>query len=107
MRCNSVRITRLLPRRHIQVNQFFNRHHVSKVIAHRVHIIKAVAHHGSLGISLGFHVLLNTCMQKTDIRNAIDDGFAIELEQEAQDAMRGRMLRAHVQEHGFAGQRAF
>ena len=93
--------------RHIQVNKFFNRHHVGKVVAHRVHIIEAVAHHSGLGIGLGFHVLLDTGMQKADIRNAIDDGFAVKLEQEAQDTMRGRMLRAHVQEHGFAGQRAF
>ena len=44
--------------------------------------------------------------QKADIGNAVDNDLAVEFEQEAQHAVRGRVLRPHVQQHGLAIQRA-
>jgi hypothetical protein len=41
-------------------------------------------------------------VQKADVRNAIDHRLAIQFEQETQHAMRGRVLRPHVQEHRLA-----
>ena len=41
-------------------------------------------------------------MQETDVGNAVDHRLAIQFEQQAQHAMRGGVLRAHVQQHGFA-----
>ena len=89
-------------RRHIQVNQFLDRHTIRQVVAHRVHVIEAVGHHFGLLIGLGFHVLFDAGVQETDIGNAVDDDLAIQLQQQAQHAVRGGMLRAHVQQHGFA-----
>ena len=54
--------------------------HIGKVVAHLVHIIQAVAHHFSLDIGLGFHVLFNAGVQVADIRDGIEDRFAIEFQ---------------------------
>ena len=93
--------------RHIQIHQFFHRHAIGKVVARRVHVIKTVAHHFGFEIGLGFHVLLDARVQIADIRNAVDNCLAIELKQQTQHPMRGRMLRPHVQQHGLAGQSTF
>ena len=41
-------------------------------------------------------------MQVADVRNAAHDGLAVEFEHEAQDAVRGGMLRPDVDEHVLA-----
>ena len=58
-------------------------------------------------VGLGFDVLLDARMQEADIGQAGDDLFAIQLEQQAQDAMRAGVVRAHVEQQGFAAQRPF
>ena len=93
---------RLGTRRHIQVHQFLHRHRVGQVVADRIHIIQPVRHDFGLLVRFGFHVLLDAGMQETDVGDAVDHRLAIQFEQQAQHTMRGGVLRAHVQQHGFA-----
>ena len=80
VRAIQLTVTGERPFRHIQIDQFFNRHNIGKVVAHIVHIIEAVAHHFCLEIGLGFHVLFNARVQVTDLRDGIDDRFSVELQ---------------------------
>ena len=43
--------------------------------------------------------LLHAAMEITDVAIEIHDGFAVELENHAQHAVRRRVLRPHVQHH--------
>ncbi len=90
----------------IQPDQLFNSQRVGQVVPERIHIIQPVAHHFGLLVGLGFHIFFDAGMQKADVGNGIDDGFAVQFEQHPQNPMRGGMLRAHVQEHRFAAQGA-
>ena len=45
---------------------------------------------------------LDAGVQETDIGNAVDHNFAVQLQQQAQDAVRAGMLRPHVQQHRLA-----
>ncbi len=79
--------------RDIQVGQFFDCQAVRQVIAGVIEVIRAVGHHLCQFPALGFHVLLNPCMQEANIRDAVDDHLTIQLEQQAQHPMRAWVLR--------------
>ena len=89
-------------RGHIQVDQFLDRQAISQVVADRIHIIQPVGHHFGLLVGLGFHVLFDAGVQETDVGDTVDHGLAVQFEQQAQHAVRGGMLRPHVQQHGLA-----
>jgi hypothetical protein len=42
-------------------------------------------------------------VEVADVGGAGDDGLAVDFEDQAQDAVGRRMLRAHVQDHGLRG----
>ena len=86
-------------------SSFSERHAVGQVVAERVHVVQPVAHHLGLDDTSCFHVLLDAGVQETDIGNAIDDDLAVQLQQQPQHAVRGGMLRSHVQQHGLTGER--
>ncbi len=50
-------------------------------------------------VSLDLEFLFDAGVQIADIRLALDDGFAIEFQQQPQHAVRRRMLRPHVEDH--------
>src|SRR3546814_8000860 len=43
--------------------------------------------------------LLGTAMVVADVRHAVDDLFAVELQHDAERTMRGRMIAAEIEEH--------
>jgi hypothetical protein len=53
----------------------------------------------ALVIGLGLHILFDAGVQKADVGGQVDDGFAIQLDQQAQHPMRAGMLRPHAEEH--------
>ena len=53
-----------------------------------------------------FRMLLETSMQVTDMRDNVDNHFPIDNELEAQHTVRGRVLRAHVDDHLLGSQRS-
>ena len=66
------------------------------LLIHRRHVIEAVEIRQRLEVGLVLDQLLGAAMQQPDMRvDALDD-LAVELEHEAQHAMRGRMLRAEI-----------
>ena len=109
MRCSSARMTRRAWARggHVQVDQFFDRQRVGQVVADRVQVVQPVGHHLGLLVGLGFHVLLDAGVQETDIGDAVDHDLAVQFQQQAQHAVRGGMLRTHVQQHRLAAHRPF
>ena len=88
-------------RRNFQPEQFFDRQHVAEIVGHRAQVVDAVGQRHYLLIKLGFAGLLNAGVQKSDVGHDAHNIFAIDLQHQAQHAVRRRMLRAHVQDHGF------
>jgi len=74
----------------------------SDVVADRVEVVLTIGPRDDLVVLAIFADFLEAAMQVADVRDAADDCFAIELEDQAEDAMRGRVLRADVDEHVLA-----
>ena len=83
-----------------QGEQLFDGQAVAEVVGQRIEIVDAVGERDDLLIELGFAGFLDAGMQIADLGTDADDDFAVELDDQAQHAMRGRVLRAHVQDHG-------
>ena len=70
--------------------------HVVRVGRHVVHAVR-VGHELLVGLHLG--QLLDAAVQVPDVEQALLDGLAVELADDAEGAVRGRVLRAQVQDH--------
>src|SRR5579872_1847479 len=89
-------------RRNLDSRQLFVSHEISEVVHHSAEIINAVGV-GNIGVpGLALAHLLRAPMMKADLRNAVNNDFAIELQNNSQHAMSSRMLRTHVQEDEIA-----
>ena len=66
------------------------------LLVHRRDVIQAVEIGERLKIGLVLDQLLGTAMQKTDMRINTGDDFAIQIQHQAQHAMRGRMLGTEI-----------
>ena len=88
-----------------QLQQFFNRQAVAEIVMHRAEVIDAVSERHHLLIKLCLAGLLDAGVQKADVRCDANHHFAVNFQHQTQNTVRGRMLRAHVQNHGavFAG----
>ena len=86
-------------RRDLQLQQLFHRQAPAQIHGERRQVIHAVRQGDRLLIGLDFEFLFDAGMQKTDVRLAEDDCFAIQFQQQAQHAVRGRVLRPHVEDH--------
>jgi len=80
----------------IQLEQFFDCHHVTVFIAHHRHIVESIHVTNSLVIRLGFRELLCTPMQQANMWVRTLDDFPIHFEHQTQHAMRGRMLGTKI-----------
>src|SRR6185312_5810664 len=60
------------------------------------HVVEPVHVADGLVEGLGLGELLGRAVQQPDVRVGLLDGLAIELEHQAQHAVRGRMLRAEI-----------
>jgi ATP phosphoribosyltransferase regulatory subunit HisZ len=81
-------------------SNFSTARHVAEIVGHGAEIVDAVGHGHDLLVELGFAGLFDAGVQEADVGHDAHDGFAVDFEQHAQDAVRRGMLRAHVQDHG-------
>ena len=86
-------------RRNFQAQQLLRRQAIAQVIRERRQIIHAVGQGDRLLVILDLELFLDPGVQIADIGLALDDDFAVQLHQQAQHAVRGRVLRAHVEDH--------
>jgi hypothetical protein len=83
--------------RHFDADQLFDGHHVRMLVAHHRHVVEAVHVRHRLQVRARFSELFGRAVQQADVRVGALDDFAVELEHQAQHAVRGRVLRAEVQ----------
>ncbi len=82
--------------RHLEAEQLFRREAERMLLIDRRDIIEPVEIRDRLQIGLVLDQLFGAAMQKPDMRIDALDHFAVELEHQAQHAMRGRMLRPEI-----------
>ena len=82
-----------------QTQQLFRRQTVHQVIRQRSQIIDPVRQRHALLVRLDFEFLLDPRVQVPDIRRRFDNGFAVQFQQQTQHAVRGRVLRTHIEHH--------
>ena len=80
--------------------EFFNGEGVSEVVAVRVEVVHAVGHDDALLVSLEFGFLFHPGVEVADDALALNDGFAFELADHAEDAVGAGVLGPHVDDHG-------
>ena len=85
--------------RNLQPQQLLHRQAVGEVVGHGAEIVDAVGQRHDLLVELRLAGLLDAGVQVADVGHDAHDGFAIDLQHQAQHAVRRRMLRAHVQDH--------
>ena len=76
--------------------QTLDRERVGVLLVHRRDVVEPVEIGHVLQIGARLHQLLGAAMQEADMRIDAFDHFAVELENEPQNAMRRRMLRPEV-----------
>ena len=83
--------------RHVDPEQLLDGQHVGVLVAHHRHVVQAVhvGHRLDVGLLLG--ELLGGPVQQADMRIGALDHLAIELQHQAQHAVRRRVLRAEIQ----------
>jgi hypothetical protein len=83
----------------VDAEKFFNRERVSDVVRQRREVIQPIRVRDELGVGHVLGDFFVAAMQITHVRIGLGDDFAIQLQHDAQHAVRGRMRRAHVQHH--------
>ncbi len=86
----------------LDLHQFFDRGHITEVIAHRVEVIEAVSVGNDLQIGVAFADLVVIAMQVAHDRLEADDGLAVQLDSHTQYTVSGWMMRPHV-DHDMIG----
>ena len=85
--------------RHLDARQLLDGQHVGQVVHHAAQVVDAVGV-GDVGVPrLPLAHLLGAAVVVADVRHGVDDVLAVELEDDAQDAVRPGMLRPQVEEH--------
>ena len=104
MRDSSIAITRstLQRSRDLDAEQPLRAEREGDVVARRVEVVLAVGPRDDLVVLAVLADLLEAAVQVADVRDAAHDRLAVELEHQAQHAVRRRMLRADVDEHVLA-----
>ena len=83
--------------RHFEAHQLLDGQAVGVLVAHHRHVVETVHVGQRLDVGLGLGQLLGGAVQQADVRVGALDHFAVELEHQAQHAVRGRVLRPEVQ----------
>ena len=84
----------------LEAEELFDGEAVAEIVGHRRQIVDAIGEGNDLLVELGLAGLLDAGVQVADVGGAGDDGLAVDLEDETEDAMRRGMLGAHVEDHG-------
>ena len=86
------------PRRRFRAQQFFHRFAVAQAVGDRRHVVGAVHVGSELSIGTGLADFLHPAVQVADDAFRTDDFFPVELQLDAQHAVGGGVLRAHVED---------
>ncbi len=99
MRVTSSNMTRMYCARTggLDAEQALDRHHVGVLVAHHRDVIEPVHVADRLVERLALGQLLGRAVQETDVRIGLLDHLAVQLEHQAQHAVRRGMLRTEVQ----------
>ena len=89
---------RLRARRRLDAEQFFDRQAVAEAVGDRGDVVHAVHVGGELLIGPVLAEFFNAAVQVADHAVRAEDLFAVELQDYAQHAVRGGVLRPHVQD---------
>src|SRR5690606_6374720 len=87
----------LRAQRRLDAQQLLDGHDVRVLVAHHGDVVEAVHVGQRLDVGLVFGQLFGGPVQQADVRVGTLDDFAVELEHQAQHAVRGRVLGAEVQ----------
>ena len=83
--------------RHINADQLFDCQAVGLLVGHHGHVVEPVHIGQRLDISFAFGELFSRAMQQADVRVGTLDDLAVQLQHQAQHAVRGRVLRPEIQ----------
>ena len=83
----------------VNAQQLFDGERVGDVVGQRREIIQPVRVRDELGVGHVLGDFLVAAMQVADVRHGPGDDLAVEFQHNAQHAVRGRVRRAHVQDH--------
>ena len=87
------------PRRDLEAEQLLHRHRPALVGEHRREVVDPIRVRHELRVLQQFADLLDAAVQVSDLRHRALHHLAVGLDEEVDDAVRGRVLRPHVQEH--------
>jgi hypothetical protein len=86
-------------RRYLDTGQHLDRREIGQVVQHAAQVVYAVGIRDVAVPGLALAHLLGSTMVEADFGNGVDDLLAIELQRDAQDSVRARVLGAHVEEN--------
>ena len=89
------------PQRHLDAGELFHRHRPGVVVVHRRQIVEAIGVADVLVVGEVLADLLLAAMQIAQVRDGFEHHLAVGAQDDAQHAVGGRVLRAHVDEHLF------
>ena len=87
----------LAARRQLDAQEFLDRMVPGDFVGHRRNVVHAIDDGDVLVVVQVFAELLEAAMEVADVRDRLDDGFAVESQDQAQRRVRGRVLRPEVQ----------
>ena len=85
--------------RHLNTGQLLDRQHVRHFVHAAAEILDAVGVRNVAVPGLTLAHLLGAAVVITDVRHAVDDLFAVQLQNDAERTVRRRVVRAEVEEH--------
>jgi len=86
----------------VDAYQLFHGERISDVVGQRRQVIQPIRVRDELGVSHVLGDFFVAAMEIAHVRHGLGDDFAVEFEDDAQHAVRGRVRRPHVQDHLFA-----
>ena len=89
------------PPGHLDLQQFLDRHAVGGLVERRGEVVRSGHEGDALGPGPVFTGLLDTGVQIADDRPGLHDRLALDLEDQPQHSVGGRVLRAHVDDDAF------
>ena len=84
--------------RDLQTEQPLDRQRVTEIVGEVGQIVHAVRQRDHLLVGLFLALLLDAGVQEADVGLGLHDDLAVQFQQEAEDPVRGRVLRAHVED---------
>ncbi len=81
------------------MQKLFDGQAVAEIVGHRAEVVDAIGERDDLLVELRLAGLFDAGVQIANLGIEADNDFAVDLEDEAQHAMRGWMLWSHVQDH--------